>query len=131
MNKNNKYAFYGSLRKGMYNFDRFKDGLTYERTVQIPGFRLYSLGPYPTALKSDDPNDILTVDLFTVTSTMAYRIDAMERGADYDYVEVDVDGEKYGIYTWDFSLAGRLLKSRVPGGDWVKHLQGDLEEEQV
>jgi gamma-glutamylcyclotransferase (GGCT)/AIG2-like uncharacterized protein YtfP len=118
VNKSNKYAFYGSLRKDQYNYERLKNGLEYIATVEIPGFRLYSLGPYPTALRSDDPKDTLVVDLFNVSPTITYRIDAMERGADYDYEEVEVNGEKYGIYTWDIAY-----------GDWVKHLQTEIEEE--
>lgn len=132
MNKNNNYAFYGSLRKGMYNYEHFKLGLTYHKTVEVEGFRLFSLGSFPCVIRTEDPKDKLTVDLFTATPDTAHRIDRMERGASYDYEEITVDDTNYGIYTWDISTMGRLTDRRVPGGDWVKHLQPKVaEEEQV
>lgn len=123
MNKNHLYAFYGSLRKGMYNYEHFKDGMEYIQTVEISGFQLFSLGSYPCVIRTDDSKDKLTIDLFTVTGAMEGRIHRMEVGAGYGYDEVEVNGRTFGIYTYDHSALSRLKERRVPGGDWVKHLR--------
>lgn len=124
MNKNNLYAFYGSLRKGMYNFHALKRGMEYLRTTEIPGFKLFSLGSYPCAVQTHDEADIMTVDLFTVTGEAERGIHSMELGAGYKYREVEIDGTMFGIYLFDSSRLPSLKDRHVPGGDWVKHLQG-------
>jgi gamma-glutamylcyclotransferase (GGCT)/AIG2-like uncharacterized protein YtfP len=125
MNKNHLYAFYGSLRKNMYNAKAVGDAnMKYLKTVQIPGFELYNLsGAYPCAIRTDNPDDILTVDLFEVSTAREYGIHAMEIGAGYDYDEVEIGGTNYGIYTYDKSYRTRLANKLIPGGDWVKYLQ--------
>jgi gamma-glutamylcyclotransferase (GGCT)/AIG2-like uncharacterized protein YtfP len=132
MNKDNNYAFYGSLRKGQYNYTAAREGMEYLQTVEIPGFKLYALNAsYPCAIRTNDPDDILTVDLFRLNKDRALGIHYMELGAGYDYDEVEILGTKYGIYTFDSSNAGRLASRHVPGGDWVKYLQTKREQQTV
>lgn len=123
MNKNRKYAFYGSLRAGMYNYERTKTGLNHLGTKVVSGYKLYSLGPYPCAIFTGDDDDKLTVDIFDVSQEQQYRIHQMELGAGYDYEEVSIDGTMYGIYLYPKEAAERLKDRNVPSGDWVKHLQ--------
>lgn len=123
MNKKHLYAFYGSLRKGMYNYNGLKSGMEFMKTVEVPGFKLYSLGAYPCVVRTDSPEDKLTVDLFVVTGENESRIHRMELGAGYSYEEVEVEGESYGIYTFPTTSTTYLRDRYVPGGDWVKHLQ--------
>lgn len=123
MNKKHLYAFYGSLRNGMYNHAYMSSGMEYQKTTEITGFKLYSLGSYPCVIKTGNTDDKLTIDLFTVTGNMESRIHNMELGAGYDYEEIQVDGESYGIYVYDSSALGSVKDRYVPSGDWVKHLQ--------
>lgn len=130
-NNNNNYAFYGSLRKGMYNFHALKRGMEYLKTVTIPGFQLFSLGSYPCAIETGNEDDKMTVDLFIVTGTTEGSIHSMEIGAGYKYKEVPIDGKMFGIYLYDNSRLPHLKDRHVPGGDWVKHLHGPNEKELV
>lgn len=131
MNKNHLYAFYGSLRAGMYNNNRFSaSGMQQLGSTIISGFRLYSLGSYPCVVRTGDDADKVTVDLFSVTGETESRIHHMEIGAGYEYEEIriespieEINGKEFGIYTFDTSALGRLKDRYVPGGDWVKHLQ--------
>ena len=120
MNKNHNYAFYGSLRKDQYNF---RQGMEYQKTVEITGFKLFSLGAYPCAIQTGNEDDKLTVDLFTVTGQNENSIHRMEIGAGYDYKEVEIDGKMFGIYVYPTDFLNRLADRRVPEGDWVKFLQ--------
>jgi gamma-glutamylcyclotransferase (GGCT)/AIG2-like uncharacterized protein YtfP len=123
MNKKHLYAFYGSLRNGEYNHNHFKSGMEFLRTVEVPGFKLYSLGSFPCVIRTDNEDDKLTVDLFVVTGDWESRIHRMELGAGYSYDEITVEGDNYGIYTYPSSSHAYLRDRFVPGGDWVKHLQ--------
>lgn len=123
MNKQNLYAFYGSLRNDQYNASYFKGGMKYKETTTVPGFKLFSLGPYPCVVRTDDDNDTIVVDLFELENNTAYRIHQMEKGAGYDYEEIEINGTKYGIYVYAPSSLERLRDRQVPGGDWVKFLQ--------
>jgi gamma-glutamylcyclotransferase (GGCT)/AIG2-like uncharacterized protein YtfP len=123
MNKNKLYAFYGSLRKGMYNHKYFESGLEYLGTKEIKGYDLYSLGAFPCIVKSPVPDTVLTVDLFRAKNDATEnRIHSMEKGAGYDYEEVEIDGQNFGIYVYD-NRHKPPIERLVPGGDWVKYLQ--------
>lgn len=130
-NKEHNYAFYGSLRSGMYNHSFHREGMEYHKTVVIPGFKLFSLGAYPCAIFTGDGDDKLTVDLFTVTGSTEYNIYRMEIGAGYEYMEVPIDGKNFGIYVYPTSSLSRLEGRNVPDGDWVKHLQSKHEKQSV
>lgn len=116
-------AFYGSLRKGCYNYERFKDGLTEKGQSVISGFRLYSLGAYPCIIRSDNPEDKVVVDLFEADEATFNRIHRMELGAGYDAEEVELNNENYVIYTFPPSMSEFYTRNRVSDGDWLKHVQ--------
>lgn len=131
MNKDHQYAFYGSLRKGMYNYEAAKGSMEYIGTETISGFKLFSLGAYPCVIRSDNEEDTLVVDLFTVTGPRERSIHNMEIGAGYNYEEVEINGQMFGIYTFDKENGKRLENRLVPGGDWVKYLQPQSERTTV
>lgn len=131
MNKENLYAFYGSLRKGMYNYRAFSSNMDYLETVVVTGFKLFSLGAYPCAIKTGNEDDKLTVDLFKVTGEDEHRIDRMEKGASYKYDELEFNGKKFGIYVFPSDALNRLSDRNVPEGDWVKFLHPTNEERTV
>jgi|SRR5690606_26956943 len=119
-----KVAFYGSLRKGCYNYEHFKSGLTEKGQTEIPGFRLYSLGAYPCIIRSDDPNDKVVVDLFEADEETFQRIHRMELGAGYRAEPITTGEEEYVVYTFPETSRDVLEPRRVTSGDWVNHVQG-------
>jgi gamma-glutamylcyclotransferase (GGCT)/AIG2-like uncharacterized protein YtfP len=130
MNTRKKYAFYGSLRKGMYNYHALAQGLTYEKTVEVSGYKLFSLGAYPFAIKTNDESDKLVIDLFTITNDRTENsIHRMELGAGYIYDEVDVDGVSYGIYLFPNRLRDYESYTQVKGGDWCEYKSDRKEKE--
>ena len=119
MNKHSCYAFYGSLRQGMYNHQIFEQHLHYLFTENLAGFRLYALERYPIAVKSESIRDVIKVEIFQVTDAETEnKIHRLELNAGYYYDEVLVRGVLAGIYL--FQKSGNHLL--VPGGDWVQHV---------
>lgn len=118
MNKNSCYAFYGSLRQGMYNHIRFGN-LEYLFTEKLAGYKLYALERYPIAVQTNVPSDVIIIEAMRVTHpTTENEIHQLELNAGYYYDEVIVRGISVGIYL--FHDAGS--NAEVPYGDWVKYL---------
>jgi gamma-glutamylcyclotransferase (GGCT)/AIG2-like uncharacterized protein YtfP len=57
------YAFYGSLRKGMDLYKKFETDLKYKFSLWLPGYDLYSLGPYPCAVKSTNAGSKILIEV--------------------------------------------------------------------
>jgi len=120
MNNVSQYAFYGSLRKGMYNFEIYKDHLQYVSTQTLQGFRLYALEYYPIAVRTEESQDIITVELFKITdSTTEINIHNLEIEAGYYFERIKVNGYETGIYLFEENLNYPLVKS----GDWVEYFE--------
>ena len=114
------YAFYGSLRRDMYNHEFYKSDLEYQFIERLSGFRLYSLTRYPVAVKTGLTEDRITVEIFRITNPETEnKIHQLEIGAGYYLDETVVRGVNAGIFLFrdpqDYQL--------VSGGDWVKHLE--------
>lgn len=110
---------YGSLRKGEYNYEYFKQGLEYIKTVEIPNYKLYSLGAYPGIKESK--NSSIICDLMKVTdSKYGDGIHRMELGAGYSYRVINVDGVEAIIYPYEGNIREEDL---VESGDWSKYLK--------
>jgi gamma-glutamylcyclotransferase (GGCT)/AIG2-like uncharacterized protein YtfP len=125
MNKNSRYAFYGSLRKGMYNYLRFEKHLTFLYSEEISGFQLYALEQYPAAIKTNDSIDTIKVEVMRVTNpAVETQIHELELSVGYYYDEVMIRDEMIGIYLFHRKEGGSLKSSRplVADGDWVQFL---------
>lgn len=124
----NLILVFGSLRAHSplgYNFNRCGPQ-KYIRTLTLDGWRLYSLGAYPTICRSDNPEDKLVVELHEVDDKTLARITAMELGASYHTVTIDLPEGPATMYAWTpeqceaLEKAGRLARGRrVESGDWV------------
>jgi gamma-glutamylcyclotransferase (GGCT)/AIG2-like uncharacterized protein YtfP len=116
-----KIAVYGTLRVGDYNHSYFSSGLkSISERVKISGFKLYSLGPYPCAVKTDDDNDTIIVDVLDPTDKRTERmIDGMERGAGYHFETTNVNGEDCKIY-----LFKKPSGDHIENGDWMDYKYG-------
>jgi gamma-glutamylcyclotransferase (GGCT)/AIG2-like uncharacterized protein YtfP len=123
MSSNNKvFAFYGSLRKNMPLYEKFKSGLNYRFSAWIRGYQLFSLGEFPCAVKSNRDEDKMLIEIFEATDPqVAAEIDAIEMGYGYYREEVEIDGVAAVIYL--FENAAKY--PRVLDGDWVKFFRSE------
>lgn len=113
---------YGSLRKGEYNYDSFKeeygDDFQFVKELTLEGYKLYSLGVYPGIKKTNNKEDVLVVNKIQL-SEEAYRdVDWMEIGAGYSRETINVDGDDCTLYIYDGHVRDTDL---VENGDWSKY----------
>ncbi len=119
---------YGTLRRGEPNHDScgLDHGATYLGTTRLAGWAMHSLGPFPAVHPSNDHGDGIVVEAYRIHDNAVYkRVDALERGAGYDRVEVtvEVDGMTVTGSLYIMSV-GRLEGCpSVPFGDWVRFSQ--------
>jgi gamma-glutamylcyclotransferase (GGCT)/AIG2-like uncharacterized protein YtfP len=110
------FAFYGSLRRGMENHDLHGDHLKYLFSARLRGYRLYSRGEFPVAIKSASNADSIVVELFSIvdrsTREMIHKLE-MDEG--YYLEKINVDGIDAAIYLYE--SPGKY--KHVEGGDWV------------
>lgn len=117
-------ATYGTLRKTMYNNKRFP--MEFIKTTSLKGFQLYDLGPYPMVVPTGNPEDVVVFDVFQVTSRTKESIDAMEQGAGYTNLEVDINEElKATVYVYNH-IPQRAIQ--IKSGDYVKYIHQDKVE---
>ena len=122
---------YGSLRVGEYNHSSVKDSMPIvELERKVAGYKMYSLGAYPAIVRTDDPEDIITIDVFDMASTqqasnMMSSIHRMETNAGYDIeVASTIDGEmEVLLYTQTYRAESfdELGHEQVVGGDWTAY----------
>jgi gamma-glutamylcyclotransferase (GGCT)/AIG2-like uncharacterized protein YtfP len=116
MTKASKYAFYGSLRRGMRLYDQYKLSLKYLNSVWLQGFDLYSLGNYPYAIRSENQKNKILVEIFEITNKETEQeIINIEIEAGYVIEEILIDGEVIKIFLFENSTNDR----KVDSGDWV------------
>ena len=123
-----RICVYGSLRKNEYNHNRMIDNygeqsIIYEKTVEIDGYNLYSLGSYPGVKHGDGK---LTVDVLLVEDAVYSIIWNMEKNANYSQVVVTVDDRNCIIFTYNGKVNEKNL---VKSGNWSEHLK--LQEQEV
>jgi gamma-glutamylcyclotransferase (GGCT)/AIG2-like uncharacterized protein YtfP len=115
-------AVYGSLRVNQYNFERFKsiykDGINYEFTSEIFGWKLHSLGSYPAVNFTEDANDNLIVDVLSVSEECFASLNRMEIGAGYVARTVTVRDTVCTI--WEFNHP--VHSPNIKHGDWSKYV---------
>jgi len=110
------YAFYGSLRKGMNLYEKFEFDLQYKFSAWLPGYELYSLGPYPFAVQTKNPASKILVEVMQVTNPFTdQKIFDIERDAGYHLLEIEIKKQFVGIYL--FEQVTNYPK--VLHGDWV------------
>lgn len=120
MNKVSSYAFYGSLRRGMFNFEIYKDHLEFISKNCLPGFKLFALPNYPVAIKTNNSKDLLIVELYKITNPATEnKIHRMEIDAGYYLDIIEVEESKTGIYLCHEQ--GSLPE--IKHGDWVKYFE--------
>jgi gamma-glutamylcyclotransferase (GGCT)/AIG2-like uncharacterized protein YtfP len=108
------YLFvYGTLRRGCDNqFAR----LLAERgqcvgVARVPG-RLYDLGSYPGAVASDQPDEWIHGELFSLDDALLTSLDEYE-GAEFERAIVPAIG------CWIYWYIGRATGRLIASGDWL------------
>lgn len=124
-----KFAFYGTLRKGHYNYNRLvarAPGMEFEGEQIIGGYKMFDLGHYPCVVKTGNEEDKILVELYTIPDKLhATSIHHMEIGAGYDSEEIQIgDLGTYSIYTQKNDRGGRLRP--IEGGDWTAYNKEDV-----
>ncbi len=116
------FAFYGSLRRGMTNYEYYKPFLQHIETRRIPGFCLYALEGYPCAIRSREPHHSIVVEVCKVlTESAKDSIHLLELNAGYIFETIEINGREAGIYL--FENPGNNIQ--VEGGDWVEFFGGE------
>ncbi len=54
------------LRRGMYNYKQFEQHLEFMSTVRLEGFKLYALEDYPYAVRTEQYDESIVVELFEI-----------------------------------------------------------------
>ena len=117
MNAQATYAFYGSLRRGMSNYQDFESSLEFLFQEIISGYQLYALEKYPYAIKTDSASDLIVVEVFKIINPEVEKsIHALELRVGYYYDEIKIRDGNVGIYLFKKAGTETLVKS----GDWVQ-----------
>jgi gamma-glutamylcyclotransferase (GGCT)/AIG2-like uncharacterized protein YtfP len=115
------YAFYGSLRRGFHNYERFEPHLRYQFSCWLKGYQLYSFGEFPFAVKTHRDEDKILVEIFEITDAETQKqIDDLELGYGYFVETIMIDKQPVKIYLLEKSANYPL----VIGGDWMKFFRG-------
>jgi len=115
-------AFYGSLRRPMYNYNRIirkfgSDSMSYIKTVSIPGYTMYAINSEYPGIKEADLNKRIVIDLFKVSKEAYNCIKEMEQLAGFYEDSINVSGEDYSLFPYGYSTEKEF---RVECGDWIK-----------
>ena len=112
-----KYGlFYGSLRKGHYNFGRFNQ--KYIKTLSLKGYDLYDLGPYPAIVEGEGA---VVVELHELDESSDSSIRRMELGAGYKETLIPLVHEGEEILASLYFFAQKPYAVKVESGDWSSH----------
>lgn len=123
--KKQTFAVYGTLRLNQGNYKRIlKNNSKHIKTVNIPGFEMFSLGGFPGIKRSNDKNSTIVADIFEVSCPETKR--------NLDYLEgynKETDSGMYlrrkiklqnendcEIYIWNYEDRGVVIED----GDWVR-----------
>jgi len=117
MNSASHYAFYGSLRKGMKLYEQYKSGLDYRYSFWLSGFKLYSLGSYPCAVKADGLSNRILIEIIQISDPkIEIEIFDLEIEAGYYYEEILIHDIPTGIFLYQDAANYPFVRH----GDWVK-----------
>ncbi len=121
MNATHFYAFYGSLRRGLHNYERFEPHLCYQFSCWIKGYQLHSFGEFPFAVKTNRDEDKILVEVFEIADVNTQKqIDELELGYGYFAETILIGKQPVKIYLLEKNTNYPL----VIGGDWMKFFRG-------
>lgn len=123
--KKQTFAVYGTLRLNQGNYERIlKNNSKHIKTINIPGFEMFSLGGFPGIKRSNDESSTIVADLFEVSCPETKRRLDMLEGYNKEtdsgmYLRRKVElhnEEDCEIYIWNYEDRGPVIEN----GDWVE-----------
>jgi gamma-glutamylcyclotransferase (GGCT)/AIG2-like uncharacterized protein YtfP len=118
MNNRHRYAFYGSLRKGLANFARFGHDFEFISTERILGFRMYAMEHYPYVVYTGNQADTIVVEIVEIKDAETeLELHLFELSVGYIYQEIEFREGAVGIYVFENYGDDPI----VPDGDWVSY----------
>ncbi len=117
-----QFAAYGTLRKGSYNYDRFKylyeGNFEYVKTIaaEVP-YTMFDLGAYP-ALYPVRRQEIV-FDIIECSDEAYRMVTRMETGSGYTTGTVTHEETKYPIFIYNHGTLDNHYQE-VNDGDWIK-----------
>lgn len=109
-------AVYGSLKKGEMNHTTFGfDKSKFVREIDVAGYEMFSIGPFPVIVRTSDKKKKIRVELYDVPDDIYYGIYIMEVGAGYREVDEHIGGFRSKIFIYDRKPVNATL---VLDGNW-------------
>ncbi|MHB8102171.1 MAG: gamma-glutamylcyclotransferase family protein [Methanosarcina sp.] len=125
-------ALYGSLRNGLYNYQRFdlQNRSEFLGMTKVKGYALYSLGPYPGIYPSESSVVVAEVRRFSGKQQLevAKSIDYMELFGGYHRDSVDLEIENKKIRGFIYVYDEKPETEKIEHGDWVHYLREKSEK---
>ncbi len=128
MSKTVKFAAYGTLRKGSYNYERIKrifgDDFNHVETLETKGIRMVCNNrAYPHGFEA--PESDVIVDILECTPECFRQIELMEQGAGYQTKELNINGTalKTFLINPQYVSGGNAV-----GKDWLKYEKADYKQ---
>lgn len=98
-------------------YKQFNPNLVYQFSMWLPGYELFSLGEYPCAVKSTNPQNKIVVEIMQITDPIIEKeIFQIEMNADYYYTDIFIHSKPIGIFLYEKAAN----YPPVHHGDWVR-----------
>lgn len=116
-------ATYGTLRLGQQNWHAFLTHAEHLGTVTVPDLALFDAGPFPYAAR--EAGGRIVADVFRISPEDLSRCDGLEGyPRHYDRMIVKTP---FGP-AWLYVSPETPSLPRVPGGDWLRASEGDVQK---
>lgn len=116
-----KVFFYGSLKKGFYNFDRFNlsENARFIKEATLSGAKMYDLGQYPCISLSNDPADKVKGEIYEyLDNSTEVEIRFMELTSHFREKQMLIDGHFVSVFIFVGEIPDYF--KRVESGEWIK-----------
>lgn len=117
---------YGTLRRyspNNWNYQRFGPQ-NFIENITLPNYAMFALPHYPTVCPSDNPDDKIICELQEVEGNIYSMIEAMERGAGYEKVSVNINTMSRNnlaasLFVWPQDRIKKYGLKKIESGDWA------------
>jgi len=112
-----KVIFYGSLKKGFYNYDRFNSfgKQIFVSDIELPGYDIYSLTHFPAVCEG---KGTIKAEIHIMDIEVYRRVFSMEIGSGYVEEMVEVNGESYSLFVMPKCNIEAYRGTLIESGEW-------------
>ena len=114
-----KLLVYGTLRKGLINYNHYLKGLKPLDTIKLKEYTMYDLGGYPMVM-IDKKGKGIVVEVYDVPDILLEVISRMETGAGYKLHYEAIGGEDHVIFVYTTNI---FEAPSIEGGDYVQYIE--------